>query len=69
MGRLLPLVPVVTLGPEQLEALVSLNAWSAASFTAMAAWTLLRAKSPVVVQYGVRRSLPEYSIPPTEALR
>lgn len=69
VGRLLPLVPVVTLGPEQLEALVSLNAWSAASFTAMAAWTLLRAKSPVVVQYGVRRSLPGYSIAPTEALR
>ena len=45
-GRLLPFGPVVTLGPEQLEALVSLNAWSAASFTAMAAWTLLRAHSP-----------------------
>lgn len=50
VGRLLPLGPVITLSLEQLEALVSLNAWSAASFTAMAAWTLLRAKSPVVIQ-------------------
>ena len=43
VGRMLPFGPVIALSPEQLEALVSLNAFSAASFTAMAVWTLRNA--------------------------
>ena len=43
VGRMLPFGPVIAFSPEQLEALVSLNAFSAASFTAMAVWTLRNA--------------------------
>jgi hypothetical protein len=40
IARVMPLGPMIVLGPVQLEALVSLNAYSAASFSAFAAWTL-----------------------------
>ncbi|MEI8221609.1 MAG: hypothetical protein WCH91_13335 [bacterium] len=39
-GRTLPWGPVIPFTPDQLEALVSLNAYSAASFSALATWNL-----------------------------
>lgn len=40
IARVMPLGPMIVFGSEQLEALVSLNAYSAASFSAFAVWTL-----------------------------
>lgn len=39
VGRMLPFGPLIAFNPAQLEALVSLNAFSAASFSALAVWT------------------------------
>ena len=43
VGRTLPFGPVIALEPQQLAALVSLNAYSAASFTALSVWSLWNA--------------------------